>query len=254
MKVLTVYAHHDPRSFCHSVLERFTAGLADAGHTSEVVDLYGIKFDPVYRQRDAASYIDGNIPPSVLEQMNLRQQVMDGCRGPLQRWLASRALRGKSPQQIATLIRSRMPEDARAQQEKVAWADGLAFISPVYFCNFPAILRGWIERVFTYGFAYGLTEAAWHGDVNGRQPLLHHKRALIMTSTLFDEAAYDAGVRDAMAKVIDEWAFRYPGIEDVEHVYFYTATTASPETIERYLTRAYELGRTYEATHDGVAR
>ena len=38
-------------------------------------------------------------------------------------------------------------------------ADGLAFIAPVHFCNFPAILRGWIERVFTYGFAYGLTEA-----------------------------------------------------------------------------------------------
>ena len=46
MKVLTVYAHHDPHSFCHGVLERFTAGLADAGHTSEVVDLYAIKFDP----------------------------------------------------------------------------------------------------------------------------------------------------------------------------------------------------------------
>ena len=32
MKVLTVYAHHDPRSFCHGVLERFTAGLTEAGH------------------------------------------------------------------------------------------------------------------------------------------------------------------------------------------------------------------------------
>jgi NAD(P)H dehydrogenase (quinone) len=35
MKVLTVYAHHDPRSFCHSVLERFTAGLVAAGPASE---------------------------------------------------------------------------------------------------------------------------------------------------------------------------------------------------------------------------
>ena len=95
----------------------------------------------------------------------------------------------------------------------MASADALAFIAPVHFCNFPAILRGWIERVFTYGFAYGLTEAAWRGDVNGRLPLLHHKRALIMTSTLFDEAAYDAGIRDAMDKVIDEWTFRYPGIK-----------------------------------------
>ena len=33
MKVLTVYAHQNPRSFCHCVLEHFTEGLRDAGHT-----------------------------------------------------------------------------------------------------------------------------------------------------------------------------------------------------------------------------
>jgi len=197
MKVLTVYAHHEPRSFCHSALERFTAGLTAAGHTSDVVDLYAIGFDPVFRARDNASYIDAEVPPAVLEAMDPRQRVLDGCRWPPQRWLAARALRGKSPQEVATFIRSHMPKDVRAQQEKVRWADGLAFIAPVHFCNFPAILRGWIERVFTYGFAYGLTEAGWHGDVNGRLPLLHHQRALIMTSTLFDEAAYNAGIRDA---------------------------------------------------------
>jgi putative NADPH-quinone reductase len=49
MKVLIVYAHHDPRSFCHGVLEHFTEGLRDAGHTSEVIDLHAIGFDPVFR-------------------------------------------------------------------------------------------------------------------------------------------------------------------------------------------------------------
>ncbi len=53
-----------------------------------------------------------------------------------------------------------------------------------------------------------------------------------MTSTIFDENAYDDGIRDAIAKVIDDWGFRYPGIDDVEHVYFYAATCAPPETIE----------------------
>ena len=46
MKVLTIYAHHDPHSFCHGVLERFTDGLRDAGHTSEVVDLYADQVRP----------------------------------------------------------------------------------------------------------------------------------------------------------------------------------------------------------------
>jgi NAD(P)H dehydrogenase (quinone) len=158
-----------------------------------VIDLYAIGFDPVFRDRDVASYTAGDIPADILELMDLRARVMNSCRWPLQRWAAARALRGKSPSQIAALIRAQMPKDVLAQQEKVAWADGLAFIAPVHFCSFPAILKGWIDRVWTLDFAYGLTSAGWHGDVNGRIPLLHHRRALIMTSTIFDKNAYDDG-------------------------------------------------------------
>jgi NAD(P)H dehydrogenase (quinone) len=173
MKVLIVYAHNNPHSFCHGVLERFTDGLRDGGHSSEVVDLYAIKFDPVFRDRDVASYIGGDIPADILDLMGLRGRVMQSCRWPGQRWLAARALRGKSQAEIAALIRSRMPKDVLAQQAKVASADTLAFIAPIHFCNFPSILKGWIDRVWTYDFAFGLTSAGWHGDVNGRIPLLH---------------------------------------------------------------------------------
>src|SRR4249920_508006 len=100
MKVLTIYAHNNPRSFCHGVLERFTDGLHDGGHTNEVVDLHAIKFDPVFRDRDTASYISGDIPEDILELMDLRGHVMESCRWPGQRWLATRALRGKSPAEI----------------------------------------------------------------------------------------------------------------------------------------------------------
>jgi NAD(P)H dehydrogenase (quinone) len=98
VKVLTVYAHQNPRSFCHGVLERFTAGLADAGHESEVVDLYAIKFDPVFRDRDAASYTSGDVPPDILEIIDLQQQVLASCRGPVQRsWLRARYVASRRP-------------------------------------------------------------------------------------------------------------------------------------------------------------
>ena len=42
MHVLTVYAHPNPKSFCHAVLVQFDEGLREAGHTNEVVDLYAI--------------------------------------------------------------------------------------------------------------------------------------------------------------------------------------------------------------------
>ena len=76
MKVLTVFAHNDRHSFCGGALERFTAGLVDAGHTSEVVDLYAIKFDPVFRDRDVASYTSGEIPADILDLMDLEQRVL----------------------------------------------------------------------------------------------------------------------------------------------------------------------------------
>jgi putative NADPH-quinone reductase len=46
MRVLTVFAHHGSGSFCHAVSERFDAGLRDAGHANDIVDLYAIDFDP----------------------------------------------------------------------------------------------------------------------------------------------------------------------------------------------------------------
>ena len=66
-----------------------------------------------------------------------------------------------------------------------------------------------------------------------------------MTSTIFDQNAYDDGIRESISKVIDDWGFRYPGIEDVEHVYFYGATAASPEVITSYLEQAYRLGKDF---------
>lgn len=57
------------------------------------------------------------------------------------------------------------PKDLLEQQQKVIQADVIAFISPVWWNNFPTILKGWVERVFAYGFAYLLNEAGWAGDV-----------------------------------------------------------------------------------------
>jgi NAD(P)H dehydrogenase (quinone) len=245
MKVLTVFAHNDRQSFCGGVLDRFAAGLADAGHTNEILDLYAIKFDPVFRDRDVASYTSGTIPADILEIMDLEARVLRSCRGPLQRFMAARWMRGKSRAEIAAMIRSQMPKDVLAQQMKVAAADALAFIAPIHFCSFPSILKGWIDRVFTLDFAFGLTSEGWRGDINGRIPLLKHQRALIMTSTIFDKHAYDDGIRDAITKIIDDWGMRYPGIQDVEHVYFYAATAAAPETIHRYLDQAYRLGKDF---------
>ncbi len=89
MRVLTVIANPSPKSFCHAILEQFSKGLADAGHINDVVDLYAIKFDPVFRRDDFASYVHESMPPEILASMNLGQRVLDSAANPIVRLGAS---------------------------------------------------------------------------------------------------------------------------------------------------------------------
>ena len=82
-------------------------------------------------------------------------------------------------------------------------------------------MKGWFERVFSYGDAYALTSAGWQGEVKGRIPLLQHEKALVINTTLFSEEDYKAGLEKPMTQIIDNWGLRYPGVKKVEHVYFY---------------------------------
>jgi len=246
MRVLTVFAHPSRKSLCHALLERFDSGLRDAGHTNEVVDLYAIGFDPVLRERDSPNWMDAEAPEEVLERMHLRDRVIEGAGGPIGRFAMRRLLGDRDTRGIIRLLQERFrPKDVLAQQAKVAKAQALAFIAPVYFVGFPAILKGWIERVFTLGFAFALTPGAWKGDIGGRVPLLKHEKALIMQTTLFDERAYQSGLETAMKALIDEFGFRYPGIQRVERVFFYAVHGADAATRTRYLERAYALGREF---------
>ena len=245
MRVLTVYAHPNPKSFCHAILEEFTRGLADAGHASEVVDLYAIDFDPVFRIQDFASYVHEGMPPDILEQMNLKQHVLDAAGGPVRRFIASRWLRNKDTVSVAKFIRNHRPKDVIAQWEKIKNAQGLAFIAPVFWLHFPAILKGWFERMFAYGDAYALTPLGWHGEAKGRVPLLQHEKALIISTTLFGEDDYKTYWQLPMTRIIDDWGLRYPGIKKVDHVYFYRAFVVDDETRRSYLKRAYILGKEF---------
>jgi NAD(P)H dehydrogenase (quinone) len=240
-----VYAHPNPKSFCHAILQQFTKGLEDAGHTSEVVDLYAIRFDPVFRMQDFASYVHESIPIDILEQMNLKQNVLDSAGGPIQRFIASRWLRNKDTAAVAKFIHEHRPKDVIAQWEKVKNAQGLAFIAPTFWLHFPAILKGWFERVFSYGDAYALTPVGWGGEAKGRVPLLHHDKALVISTTLFKEEDYKADWELPMTRIIDDWGLRYPGIKNVEHVYFYGVHVVDDETRRSYLERSFKLGKEF---------
>lgn len=246
MKVLTVYAHHNPRSFCHAILERFTAGLAEGGHSHEVVDLHAIGWNPVLSERDSADWVDDSVPDDVMQQMNIRSSLVGSASNPVRRLLIKQWMGDKTDREILHAIHAEgPPRDVAIQQEKVAAADALAFIAPIYFVGFPAILKGWIERVFSLGFAFGFNPEGWRGDIRGRIPLLRHQKALIISTTIFDEASYKDQLAPALKVLLDDYAFRFPGIQHVEHEYFYAVHGAGDATRHGYLDRAFALGRDF---------
>lgn len=71
--------------------------------------------------------------------------------------------------------------DVLAEQEKIDWADAVVFGFPLWWYGMPAILKGWFDRVFVKGYAYGVGDPAHPGRTprygEGR---LAGKRALVV--------------------------------------------------------------------------
>ena len=79
-------------------------------------------------------------------------------------------------------------KDVLAHQEKITKADALAFIHPNWWTGMPALLKGWIDRVFSLGYAYIMEEGT--GRPIG---LLKHKKAVIFTTAGAAEEAARGG-------------------------------------------------------------
>jgi NAD(P)H dehydrogenase (quinone) len=48
-----------------------------------------------------------------------------------------------------------LPEDVMREHEKINACDAIVFMYPLFWLDVPAKLKGWFDRVWTYGFAYG---------------------------------------------------------------------------------------------------
>lgn len=245
MHVLVVYAHHSPTSFCRALLEQVELGLTEGGHTHEVIDLHAEGFDPVFRDVDQAAFIHRTTPPELLDRDVLEAALVGSARDPVRRFLRRRWARGRSRDELVAVFEAHRPADVRAHQERVARADGLIFVAPVFWMGFPAILKGWFERVFAYGFAYTLEPKGWRGDLEGRVPLFTQAKALVLTPTFFSEAEYDTGWRDAMDTVVCDWGLKMAGVREAEHVYFYAVLAADDATRAGYLERARTRAREF---------
>lgn len=73
------------------------------------------------------------MPDDVLDRMRIRERLLESA-SPLRRVQLKRWIAGKTPRDIIRAVRARgSPRDVAEQQEKIARADALAFIAPIYF-------------------------------------------------------------------------------------------------------------------------
>jgi NAD(P)H dehydrogenase (quinone) len=95
-------------------------------------------------------------------------------------------------------------------QGKVRTAERLIFIYPVWFYNMPAMMKGFIERVFTNGFAY---EFSLGNDGKAKEtPLLAGKKAVVINTFGHGEELARKFGRTA-GEVLDKSVFGLCGIK-----------------------------------------
>ncbi|MBY5333134.1 NAD(P)H-dependent oxidoreductase [Rhizobium leguminosarum] len=64
-----------------------------------------------------------------------------------------------------------LPADVAAEQARIDRADALVLVYPVYWWSMPGLLKGWIDRVFTNGWAYDDRADAGVVKLLGRLPV-----------------------------------------------------------------------------------
>jgi len=125
--------------------------------------------------------------------------------------------------ELEGLQQGRTSRDTAIEQEHVRWADVLTFIYPVWWAGMPAIARGYIDRVFSKGFAYDY-------GAEGLKGLLSGKKVQIINTMGAPLAAYEtSGIFKSMEQLTDQETFRFCGMEVIGHQYFGSVPTVTQE-------------------------
>jgi NAD(P)H dehydrogenase (quinone) len=141
---LIVHAHPEPESFSTAQMRAAAQALRSSGYAVDVLDLYADDWRPVLDHHEFAS-IDRPFKPQA-EQM---RAAADGT----------------------------LNAEVRSHLDRLLAADLLVLSFPMWWFSMPAILKGWIDRVFVMGAVFG-------GDYGlFDQAALTGKRAMLLLTT-----------------------------------------------------------------------
>jgi NAD(P)H dehydrogenase (quinone) len=179
MNVLIVLAHPEPKSFNAAMAAVAHATLAARGHAVSTFDLYALDFDPRSTRANFTSVKDPDYFKPQIEEMHATE------------------VGGFSP----TL---------EVEMRKLEACDLMIWQFPLWWFGLPAILKGWVDRVFVMGRFYG------GGRIYKTGPM-HGKRALLSIKTGGPPAAYEKdgfnGDIDAILRPIQRGMLEFVGFD-----------------------------------------
>jgi NAD(P)H dehydrogenase (quinone) len=202
MNVLIVYAHPEPKSFNAALRDLAKSTLEAKGHVVRISDLYAQDFEARVTRGAFRSAKDPDMLNIIGEQAHAWKT--DGFAAEI-----------------------------KAEIDAIAWADFVIVQCPIWWFGPPAIVKGWMDRVFVPGFTYGRGKWFETGGLAG-------KRAMLSVTVDASLAAYSArgryGDLDAMLWPAN-LSLRFVGF-DVLKPFCAPKVSESPE-IRRHSLEAY---------------
>ncbi len=133
-----------------------------------------------------------------------------------------------------------IPKDVKKEHKKIERADCIIFLYPLWWSDVPAKLKGWFDRVYSVGYAYGY-------DLNGNktQKMKQIKLGLsICTAGHPNEFLEEIGITKSMENIMvdDRLGKRF----DKRELIILGGTLKLEEVKEKHLERAYEIGNNIE--------
>lgn len=185
-KVLIVSAHPEKASFCMSLKQTAVDYFVQKGYEVRESDLYALHFDPVGNKSDFKSISNPDFFKYQLEQVHASENNL-------------------------------FVDELKAEMEKLEWCDVLMFNFPMWWFGMPAILKGWIDRVFAMGFVYGAGKGVYENGIYA------NKTAFITLTTGGPMQAYGQSGKNG-----DINTLLYP----IHHgVFYFTGMTVLPPFI-----------------------
>ena len=133
-----------------------------------------------------------------------------------------------------------LPADVMQEHAKLNAADALVIIYPVWWSDCPAKLKGWFDRVLTFGYAYN-----YDGDKHSTAKLEIQKALVICPAGHPVDYLEQIGIAESMRRVMINDRLLGVGVKKARMEILGGMMQNDPEIRKRNLATAYRLGRNF---------